>query len=184
MVIAFFHFGNLIGGPFGNTFNFAANGLLSSNVNGGGGVNTFNYANYTAPVTVNLATSTTSAVSGTISSITHFVANNTNAINNTIISPNTINNWLITGNNTGNMNNTYYFDGLGNLVGGTAADVFTFLNNVSVTGTVNGGGGTNTLDYSNYVIPVNINLTNQTATGTGGYLNINNFIGSTVNITP
>jgi len=186
MTISFTNFGNLIGGIFNDNFYFATNGNLSGSINGGAGTNSINYSNYTAPVTVNLAQLTASGLSGlnSISQITQYIANNNNAITNTIIGNNTMNNWQITNNNSGNINKSVYFNGFGNLTGGTSTDIFTFLNNISVSGMVNGGGGDNTLNYSNYSSPVNVNLTNQTATGTGGFNNINHFTGGTVTITP
>jgi hypothetical protein len=183
--ITFTNFGNLLGGIVNDTFVFAAGSSLSGVINGGGGsVNTIDYSNYNAPVTVNLAQSTATGLTGLNSmvAITNFIANN--AANNTFIADNTTNNWLLTNNNKGTINNSYSFDGFGNLVGGSLADVFTFLDSISVSGTINGAGGTNTLDYNNYTTPVNINLTNHTATGTNGYSNVDNFLGDTVTITP
>jgi fibronectin-binding autotransporter adhesin len=183
--IAFSNFGNLIGGSWGDTFNFVTGGSLSGNIDGRAGKNSINYSGYAAPVTVNLSNSTATGLtpSSSITSISHFIANN--AVANTFVSENTINNWLISDNNAGKINNTYTFSGFGNLVGGTAVDIFTFLDGISVSGAIDGGlGDNNTFNYNNYTTPVSINLTSQTATGTGGYSNIEYFDGATVNITP
>jgi len=44
------------------------------------------------------------------------------------------------------------------LYGGPGHDVFYMHNNAELTGTIDGGGGVNTLDYSNYSVGVTVNL--------------------------
>ena len=61
--------------------------------------------------------------------------------------------------------------------GGAADDVFAFMGGASVSGTIDGGGGHNTLDYSNYGRGVIVNLSGGTATGViGGIANIQNVL--------
>jgi Ca2+-binding RTX toxin-like protein len=55
--------------------------------------------------------------------------------------------------------------------------VFAFLGAARLTGTIDGGGGVNTLDDSNYNQLVKVNLALGTATGTAGIANIQNVIG-------
>src|SRR5262249_20225202 len=52
--------------------------------------------------------------------------------------------WYITGPNAGNVDGVT-FTGFQNLTGGSGNDTFVFSNGQSVTGTIDGGGGTNTL---------------------------------------
>ena len=47
----------------------------------------------------------------------------------------------------------------------------------SLTGTIDGGGGSNTLDYTTYNTLVKVNLAAGTATGTAGIANIRNVMG-------
>jgi Ca2+-binding RTX toxin-like protein len=58
-----------------------------------------------------------------------------------------------------------------NLTGATGDDTFTFLPGGSVSGTLTGGIGTNTIDYSAYTADVTVNLLTGAATGVGGGVN-------------
>ena len=64
-----------------------------------------------------------------------------------------------------------------NLTGGTISDTFAFADGATVRGRIDGGQGSNTLDFSAYATSVVVNLQARTATGTGGWLNIADFIG-------
>jgi hypothetical protein len=55
--------------------------------------------------------------------------------------------------------------------------VFAFLGAARLAGRIDGGGGVNTLDYSNYNQVVKVNLAAGTATGTSSIFNIQNVIG-------
>jgi hypothetical protein len=104
-----------------------------------------------------------------------------------LVGPNLINTWTITGTNQGRVGNVT-FTSMDNLTGGANNDVFVFGNAASrITGIVNGGGGINSLDYSQYPSGVTVQLANSpamgTATATGGVLNIQNVAGSHFNDT-
>ncbi len=99
---------------------------------------------------------------------------------NALVGPNTANTWAITGKNSGTLN-TIAFSKFQNLVGGSVSDAFEFSAGNGVTGTINGGSGTTTLDYSHYTTRVNVNLITGTATGTGGVSNILDVTGSPKN---
>ena len=89
---------------------------------------------------------------------------------NTLVGPSAANNWAITGQNRGTLN-TVAFSNFQNLVGSSVSDAFRFSAGQGVTGTIKGGTGAGTLDYSLYTTRVNVNLgdgTNGTATGVGG----------------
>ena len=89
---------------------------------------------------------------------------------NTLAGPSTTNTWAITGQNSGSLN-TVAFSNFQNLVGSSVGDAFQFSDGKGVTGTINGGTGTTSLDYSHYSTRVNVDLgdgTNGTATGVGG----------------
>jgi hypothetical protein len=99
---------------------------------------------------------------------------------NTLIGPNVDSTWNITSQNGGTLNGTVSFSGFQNLTGGSGNDTFAFSDGQGVDGTINGGGRTNTLDYSAYSTTVIVDLQTGTATGVGGSVqNIQNVIGGT-----
>ena len=101
----------------------------------------------------------------------------------TLVGPNGDNLWSLLGTNGGTLNSQVThtdvtFTDVENLQGGTAADTFTFGLG-SVTGSVNGGGGGGTLDYTNAFNPVTVNLQLGTAPFIpGGFSNITSVLGS------
>lgn len=64
-----------------------------------------------------------------------------------------------------------------NISAGPANDTFVFLAAAAISGTINGGGGTNTLNYSAYNTSVTANLLTGVATGTGSVQGISDIIG-------
>ncbi|HZZ26802.1 MAG TPA: calcium-binding protein, partial [Pirellulales bacterium] len=70
------------------------------------------------------------------------------------------------------------FSSIGSLTGGSGADTFVFANGAAVTGTIDGGTGTDVLKYSLYSSAITVDLTANTATGTGGIANLEGVIGS------
>ncbi len=126
---------------------------------------------------------------------------NDNGGNDTLVGPNFINTWALTGPNQGTLTallsanpNVYgrvSFSGVENLTGGSSNDVFQFSTlsaGSGVSSRIDGGGGTNSLDYSYYTglgyggTGANVTLADApavgTATGTGGASNIQNVQGS------
>jgi hypothetical protein len=90
------------------------------------------------------------------------------------------NTWSITGQNAGTLNiaqspATVTFSSVQNLAGGAGADTFVFADGAGVDGAIDGGGGTNTLDYSAYSSSVLVDLQTGSATGVGGGI-LNNSI--------
>ncbi|MEM9803962.1 MAG: CHAT domain-containing protein, partial [Cyanobacteria bacterium P01_D01_bin.56] len=69
------------------------------------------------------------------------------------------------------------FANIENLEGNGGDDNFTFANGAAISGTIDGGTGNNTLDYSAYITDVTISLEDGTAPGTGGISNIQSIIG-------
>jgi hypothetical protein len=103
--------------------------------------------------------------------------------NNTLMGPNTATTWNIIGTNSGNLGGgPINFSGVQNLVGGTGGNTFVFSDGKGVTGSIDGGSGNNTLDYSAYKTDVRVNLQKGTATGVaGGVKNIQNVTGGAGN---
>jgi hypothetical protein len=88
---------------------------------------------------------------------------------NTLVGPNTANTWAIKGQNSG-MLNAIAFRNFQNLVGGGTSDVFRFNPAGASIGTIKGGTGAATLDYSLFTTGVSVNLsdgTNGTASDVG-----------------
>jgi hypothetical protein len=102
----------------------------------------------------------------------------------TLIGPNTANTWVLNAANGGVLNKTWTFVNMANLVGGSSSDTFKFLAGGSLSGTLNGGGGSNTVDFSGTGgIAVMVNLQTDAATaihdgGPGGFFSIKKFVGS------
>ena len=141
----------------------------------GAGVATLDYSALAGPVTVNLQSGTADDIGGTFSNINNFVGSASTA--NTLIGPDAGATWDITGANSGSVNGST-FSSFENLTGGAGSDQFVFFPSGSVSGSIDGGGGTNTLDYSNRLAgPVTVNLQIDTAPGIarpGTFANLNN----------
>ncbi|MBE9128263.1 filamentous hemagglutinin N-terminal domain-containing protein, partial [Coleofasciculus sp. LEGE 07081] len=155
---------NLIGGTANDSFIFNDGITISGTINGQGGTDTLDYSNYTTDPMVNLG-----ALGGV--SIEQVVGS-TNA-QSTLIGTNTDNTWQITGANSGTVNGTLDFIDFDNLIGGDLDDTFAFNDGVSFNGSIAGGAGIDTLDYSNYNNPLTVNL------GMLGGENIEKVIGTT-----
>ncbi|MDH3276346.1 MAG: hypothetical protein OEM99_17595, partial [Gammaproteobacteria bacterium] len=65
------------------------------------------------------------------------------------------------------------FANIENLTGGAGEDLFRFLNGGSISGTIDGAGGINTLDYSPQVAGVAVDLQTGSATGVSNFTGIN-----------
>jgi hypothetical protein len=141
------------GGPGGNTFNVVALPAQTVDLYTGGGNDKVNVETTSGSLVVN-------GQGGT----------------NTLVGPNANETWHITGTNAGNVGGVS-FSNVQNLIGGTGNDLFIFSNGKGLTGTINGGGGTNELDYAPYTSAVTVNLASHNATGTGGFANIQTLVG-------
>ncbi len=98
----------------------------------------------------------------------------------TVVAGNVANTWSITATNGGTLNGTTTFAGTENLTGGSNTDIFVFTSGATV-GVVNGGGGSNFLSYASFTSGVTVDLAAGTATGTGGFGNIQHAIGGAGN---
>jgi hypothetical protein len=87
---------------------------------------------------------------------------------NTLAGPNGANVWRITGPDAGSLNGTLIFTSVGGLAGGRSNDTFEFLRGANLSGSIRGGTGVTTLDYSAYAAPVLVNLRTGSATAVGG----------------
>jgi hypothetical protein len=176
--VSFSSFEKLQGGSGDDKFVFAAAGSVSGNIDGGAGSNTLDYSALGTPVSVNLQTRTASGVGGTFANIGTVIGGSGS---NTLTGPDAAASWSLTGSNSGSVNGTN-FSAFANLQGGTGDDQFLFQPGGSVSGNINGGGGTNTLDYSALAGPVTVNFFTGTASDIGGtFAGITKAIGSQSN---
>jgi Ca2+-binding RTX toxin-like protein len=77
------------------------------------------------------------------------------------------NQWYITATDAGSLGPVHWTH-IGNLVGGASWDVFRLSNGVSGSGTIDGSGGGNLLDYAAYTTGVTVNLATGVATNVAG----------------
>ncbi len=102
----------------------------------------------------------------------------------TLIGPDESSAWNLTGANAGFLAGfvNVAFSSVENLRGGSLQDRFIFANGMGISGTIDGGGGPDTLDYSAYASAVAVNLATGSATGVaGGVRNIENVSGGAGN---
>ena len=156
-------FGDLVGGSGSDKFTFELGSTYTGNIDGGFGVNTLDYSNQAGPVTVNFQNHTASRLVGTFANIQNVIGSQSH--NDTIVGPDA--SWIIDGTNSGSVNGIT-FSSFENLVGSPQTDTFTFKDGGAISGNLDGGGGPDTLDYSQLTTPVTINFANHTATGIGG----------------
>ncbi|MEQ8958374.1 MAG: filamentous hemagglutinin N-terminal domain-containing protein, partial [Coleofasciculus sp. C2-GNP5-27] len=75
----------------------------------------------------------------------------------TLVGANQNTTWTLTGIDQGSINNLT-FENIGNLSGGSADDTFVFSDGATITGTITGNAGTDTLDYSAVTTPLTVDL--------------------------
>lgn len=164
--VTFSGIGNLRGGTGADSFAFSSGGFLTGSVSGAAGNNTLDYSAISGPITLNLQTGTSTAIGQTFSLIQNLIGGSGSG--DTLIGPNVNSTWTITGANSGNVNGTFNFSAVENLTGGTQNDTFKMAPGGFIGGSINGGAGSNTLDYSLATSGVVVNLQTSGSTGVGG----------------
>ncbi|MFM7035677.1 MAG: beta strand repeat-containing protein, partial [Planctomycetia bacterium] len=96
---------------------------------------------------------------------------------NTLTSLAAKNAWNIESANAGRLGDRILFTAIRNLVGGDGDDSFNFADAASLTGTVDGGGGHNTLDYSACTSAIAVNVGTGAVTGAAAALHFDRVIG-------
>ena len=86
------------------------------------------------------------------------------------------NTWTIDSATGGTVKNTI-FTGFETLRGGSAVDTIRITPGTAFAGTLDGAGGIDRLDYSNYTAAVEVNLAQGTATGIGGVSGVEDITG-------
>jgi hypothetical protein len=179
-VLFFSSFPNVVGGSGPDDFVFGPGGSVSGNLEGAPGFsNVLDYSQRSDRVNVVPQSGEASAIGGTFSNISSFIGSSNSY--NTIYGPDAT--WTITGPNAESVDGET-FSSFGNLVGVTGSNQFVFEPGGSVSGSIDGGGSTSTLDYSALTGGATVNLATDTASDIGGtFIRINKFIGSSSNNT-
>ncbi len=182
--ISFSSFENLTGGTAADTFQIGAGGSISGKLDGGKtAANVLDVSNNAAATVINLQNSAATGVAS-FANIQSFVGSATT----TLIGSNKTATWNITGTNTGTVirngasfgssgSSSISFSGIGNLTGGAKNDTFTFANDATISGHLDGSAGTDVLNYAAYATPITVDLAAQTATGTGSIANFESLTG-------
>ena len=124
----------------GGTFNITTGSLGGTIAGGTGG--TLSYAGNAGPVSVNLQTGSASSVTGGITGINNLIGSG--SAGDTLAGTNAGTTWTINGANDGTLSTGFTFANFANLVGGSASDNFV-LSGGTVSGAINGGGGSDVL---------------------------------------
>jgi Ca2+-binding RTX toxin-like protein len=96
-----------------------------------------------------------------------------------IVGPNQVNTWNITGRGELLVSSTQFF-GIENITGGTSNDLFVMESLLSsITGTIAGGSGVDTLSWASWGTPIQVNLATLQATHVGRFSSIEQVVGGT-----
>ncbi|MBN73504.1 MAG: hypothetical protein CME32_29975 [Gimesia sp.] len=141
--VSFSNVANLTGNAGADTFTFQDGGQLTGTLSGGDGTDHIDFSAVTSAVTVDLQTSSASGVNlfNTIESLSG--DDTQDAISG--LSAGTT--YLINGVNQGSVSGID-FDGFNHLAGSTGSDTFQFSGSGQITGSIDGLGGGDILDYS------------------------------------
>ena len=126
---------NLTGGAANDTFIFAG-GSISGTIDGGAGINTFDYSSRTDRVTLNLQSGAATDVVALVN-VTRMIGGSGDDI---LIGRDEDSTWTVTGANAGHVAG-FEFEQIENLSGGAASDRFVFTSQGSLSGLVAGGLG-------------------------------------------
>ena len=167
--------GNLRGNTGADTFAFAGAGLLlSGNVTGVGGNDTLDLSARIGAITISQSGTTTgSGVGGTVSGVTNVIGNGAGT---TFLGGNLTQTYAVTAPDAFSVGGQNLI-GVGSIQAGSQDDTFVVAAAGSLSGTLNGGAGSNTLDLSALGV-ANFNLSGSASGIGGGFLNIGTLIGN------
>jgi hypothetical protein len=175
--VTFSEAANLTGGNGADTFVFADGAGVDGTIDGGGGTNSLDYSAYSGSVLVDLQTGFATGVGQGFANIQNVIGG---SAANTLMGPDDPTSWSITAADTGTLSDGVAFANFGTLVGGAGDSSFAFADGATLSGSITGGGGSNTLDYSAYSTTVMVNLQTGFATGVeGGVASVQNVTGGT-----
>lgn len=173
--VTFENFGWLIGGDGNDHFRFADGASLSRLLDGGDGDGK-NLVNLSALTTaVSVAQGDQAGANLRIANIGEVVANEATADSNWLWASNQNNQWSISGENKGSLNDSLIFNGFANLRGGNADDHFIFRSTGKLSGQIDGGGHVDgdMVDYASLIDELIVDLS-----GSADLVNIERLIGN------
>ena len=165
--VNFTNFNNLTGNAFSDNFQFQNGSAISGTIDGGAGVDVVDFNLESGIVSVALD-------SAKYANVESFIGNNNSS---TIAGDNVANTWTVTGVNNGTVG-SISFSGFNNLVGNNSTDNF-ILSSGSITGSVNGGNGVDSIaadNTSNSWVITSADAGN--VTGISAFANIENLVGN------
>ena len=148
---------SLIGGAAADTFVFQEDASVGGVVDGAGGTDVLDFSAADVKLTLNLITGSATRTGG-IADIEQFFGGT--AGRDKLTGPAGPNTWRITeadGGAIDTVNETLTYYGFEDLIGGTGADRFVLTEEGSVSFGLAGGGGSDTLDYSERTSAVSVN---------------------------
>ena len=96
---------------------------------------------------------------------------------NQVVGNNDSNDWNITGRGRGTIN-SFAFEAFENLIGGEQNDNFRLSAGGNILGSIDGAGGSNTLDYSGFVGDIRVDRSDRAGNGIASFNNIDVAIGN------
>ncbi|MFO0928640.1 MAG: hypothetical protein U0736_16725 [Gemmataceae bacterium] len=140
------------GGMFDGFFLADGSGVAGTLDGGGGGNDALAYAGYTTGVTVDLQARTATNVGGFIG----IEQVNGGGNSDTLIGPDVSSTWTLNNGPPNTVNATFFF-GFERLKGGSGDDTFAFTGNAGMPA-IDGGGGTNGLNYAAFGSTITVDL--------------------------
>jgi len=174
----FASFGNLTGGGDDDSFAFSDGAGVSGAIDGADGFNMLDWTDYSTGVTVNLA-GLSSTVADGFTNIDQLQGGDGS---DELVGPDTAATWTMQGVDAGEVSTadaTVTFASFENLTGGSDDDTFVLLPDTAISGTLTGGDGWNTIDYSNRDTAISFDLATGLATDVGSFADIQELAGST-----
>jgi hypothetical protein len=165
-------FDTLLAGTAGDSFVFTGTGSLAT-VTGGAGTDSIDISAIGGANSINLQTGTIAGVVNSFSNVESFIGDNTS---DGLVGTNGATTWTISAPNGGTLSTGQVFTNIPNLTGGTNNDTFSLAGG-ALSGSINGGGGSNSLAGSTtYTVTGG---DSGTAAGvTGGFTNIGSLSGT------
>ena len=170
--VNFYNFGSLNAGPGNDMFLFSDNAKINGLIDGGGGFNNVDATAYTTPMSLDLRSAKLTEGGQTFSfaNIQKFSGGQKLSVgngNNTLTGPAASSTYSITGVNSGSVGGVG-FVGFGTILAGSNDDNFVFSDIASLSGSLAGGGGNDTINESLVTAPITLNIGASTLTGIGG----------------
>jgi hypothetical protein len=170
--VAFSGFEDLIGGAGDDLLAVGPGASLSGGFSGGAGSNTLDFSGADAGIAISLATASGGGLAG-FDGIGQLIGS---AFADTLTGPDADSAWSLTGLDAGSVAGIG-FTGFEHLTGGSGADSFAIASGAGLTGTLDGGQGTDRIDYSAWDSAISIAPTAGIATGFGAIANLEGVTG-------